>query len=84
VRMREFAHARPRYGYRRIHMLLRREGSAINIKRVRRIYQLESLQLRHRLSRRKHASLHRGIPPAARCARALEYGVGGAGRWIGS
>jgi putative transposase len=37
----------------------------INMKRVRRLYRLEGLQLRHRLRRRKHASLHRGVPPAA-------------------
>src|SRR5262249_54368516 len=59
------AHARPRYGYRRVHVLLRREGWKVNVKRVRRLYRLEGLQLRHRLRRRKHASFHRGIPPAA-------------------
>jgi putative transposase len=63
--MRELAQSRPRYGYRRVHVLLRREGWAVNMKRVRRLYRLEGLQLRHRVRRRKHASLHRGIPPAA-------------------
>jgi putative transposase len=63
--MRELAHARPRYGYRRVHVLLRREGWPVNLKRVRRLYCLEGLQLRHRVRRRKHASLHRGIPTAA-------------------
>jgi putative transposase len=65
VRMRELAQARPRYGYRRIHMLLRRDGWAVNMKRVRRLYRLEGLQLRHWVRRCKHASLHRGIPSAA-------------------
>jgi hypothetical protein len=64
-RMREVAQARPRYGYRRVHVLLRREGWQMNMKRVRRLYRLEGLQLRQRVRRRKHASLHRGIPPAA-------------------
>ncbi len=36
-----------------------------NMKRIRRLYRVEGLQLRHRVRRRKHASLHRGIPPAA-------------------
>ena len=63
--MREVAQARPRCGYRRVHVLLRREGWQVNMKRVRRLYRLEGLQLRHRVRRRKHASLHRGIPPAA-------------------
>jgi putative transposase len=35
------------------------------MKRVRRLYRLEGLPLRHRLRRRKHASTHRGVPPAA-------------------
>src|SRR5215470_12834701 len=65
VRMRELARARPRYGYRRIHVLLRRDGWAVNMKRVRRLCRLEGLQLRHRVRRRKHSSLHRGIPQAA-------------------
>jgi putative transposase len=64
-RMRELAQERPRFGYRRVHVMLRREGWKVNMKRVRRLYRLEGLQLRHRLRRRKHASLHRGIPPAA-------------------
>jgi putative transposase len=63
--MRELAQARPRQGYRRVHVPLRREGWPVNMKRVRRLYRLEGLQLRHRLRRRKHASLHRGIAPAA-------------------
>jgi putative transposase len=33
--------------------------------RVRRLYRLEGLQVRLRTRRRKRASLHRGIPPAA-------------------
>ena len=65
VRMRDLAQARPRFGYRRIHVLLRRDGWSVNMKRVRRLYRLEGLQLRFRVRRRKHASLHRGIPPAA-------------------
>jgi putative transposase len=64
-RIREFAQARPRFGYRRVHVLLRREGWHVNMKRVRRLYRLDGLQLRLRVRRRKHASLHRGIPPAA-------------------
>jgi hypothetical protein len=68
IRMRELAQARPRYGYRRVHVLLRRDGWPVNMKRVRRLYRLEGRQLRYRLRRRKHASQHRGIPPAASAA----------------
>jgi len=65
MRLRELAQSRPRYGYRRVHVLLRRDGWQVNMKRVRRLYRLEGLQLRARRPRRKHASQHRGIPPAA-------------------
>ena len=44
-------------------MLLRREGWAVNRKRVRRLYRLEGLQLRMRVRRRKHQALHRGAIP---------------------
>jgi putative transposase len=37
----------------------------VHVKRVPKLYRLEGLQLRYRLRRRKHASWHRGIPPAA-------------------
>jgi putative transposase len=63
MRIRDLAHARPRFGYARIWVLLRREGWAINRKRVRRLYRLEGLQVRMRIRRRKHMALHRGPAP---------------------
>lgn len=63
LRIRDLAHARPRFGYLRIWVLLRREGWAVNRKRVRRWYRLEGLQLRRRVRRRKHRALHRGPAP---------------------
>jgi putative transposase len=63
LRIRELAHARPRFGYWRIWVLLRREGWTVNHKRVRRLYRLEGLQLRMRVRRRKHIALHRGPTP---------------------
>jgi putative transposase len=63
MRIRELALARPRFGYNRIHTLLRREGWVINKKRVRRLYRLEGLQVRMRVRRRKHMALHRGVVP---------------------
>jgi putative transposase len=64
LRIRELAHARPRFGYLRIWVLLRREGWGVNRKRVRRLYRLDGLQLRMRVRRRKHIALHRGPAPA--------------------
>ena len=63
LRIRDLAHARPRFGYLRIWVLLRREGWAVNRKRVRRWYRFEGLQLRMRVRRRKHIALHRGPAP---------------------
>lgn len=63
TRIRELAHARPRFGYNRIWVLLRREGWWVNKKRVRRLYRLEGLQVRTRIRRRKHQGLHRGPAP---------------------
>jgi len=63
LRIRDLAHARPRFGYLRIWVLLRREGWLINRKRVRRLYRLDGLQLRMRVRRRKHIALHRGPAP---------------------
>jgi putative transposase len=63
LRIREIAHARPRFGYQRIHVMLRREGWAVNKKRIRRLYRLDGLQLRMRIRRRKHMCLHRGPVP---------------------
>lgn len=66
LRIREIAHARPRFGYLRIHVMLRREGWPVNKKRVYRWYRLEGLQIRMRVRRRKHMCLHRGPVPQAK------------------
>ena len=63
MRIRELARRRPRFGYLRIHVMLRREGWLINHKRVHRLYRLEGLQVRMRVRRRKRLSLHRGPVP---------------------
>jgi putative transposase len=52
MRIKEIAAIRIRYGYKRIHTLLRREGWKINHKRVYRIYLQEGLNLRHKRKRK--------------------------------
>ena len=42
-RLRELAESRPRWGMRRLHVLLRREGWHVNHKRVERLYREEGL-----------------------------------------
>lgn len=51
--MKQLAQQWPRFGYRRLHVLLRRSGLGINHKRVQRLYREEGLALRRR-KRRKH------------------------------
>jgi putative transposase len=46
-RIKEICQTRLRYGYRRVHVLLRREGWPINQKKTRRIYRELGLQLRN-------------------------------------
>jgi putative transposase len=52
-RIREIATTRVRYGYRRIHVLLRREGWRVNAKRVYRLYREMGLNLRNKTPRRR-------------------------------
>ncbi len=70
MRIREIAESRPRFGFQRIHVVLRREGWPVNKKRIHRLYRLEGLQVRMRVRRRKRLSLHRG--PAHRPVAANE------------
>ncbi len=53
TRIREICETRVRYGYRRVHVLLRREGWLINQKRTRRVYNELGLQLRHKTPKRR-------------------------------
>ncbi len=64
MRLRDLALARPRYGYRRLTILLHREGWQVNSKRVYRLYREEGLTVRVK-RRRKLASHARARPPAA-------------------
>ena len=46
-RIREIAMNRPRFGYLRVHVMLRREGWAINKKRVWRLYRLDACRRKY-------------------------------------
>ena len=52
-RIREICETRVRYGYRRVHVLLEREGWGTNIKRTYRIYRDLGLQLRNKTPKRR-------------------------------
>jgi putative transposase len=53
----KLSEAHPRYGYRRITALLRREGLTINAKRVQRLRRMEGLQVRQRQRRMRRMGL---------------------------
>ncbi len=61
-RLRELADQRRRFGYRRLHVLLRGEGHALNRKKTQRLYREEGLAVRRRRSRRRIAVARTPIP----------------------
>ena len=62
-RMKEIAASRVRFGYRRITVMLRREGWKVNAKRVYRLYSEEGMQLSRKKPMKKRVS-HRRITSA--------------------
>lgn len=64
IRLRDLAAARVRYGYRRLHVLLQREGWQINHKRVYRLYQQEGLSLRLKRAKKRVSAARVPCPPA--------------------
>lgn len=66
MRIKEVAAVRVRYGYKRIHVLLRREGWRINHKRVYRIYCGEELNLRRKRPRKRTSEHFRLFRESAR------------------
>lgn len=52
-RMKAIAHERRRFGYRRLHVLLKREGHAVNHKKLFRLYREEKLTVRRRGGRKR-------------------------------
>ena len=65
ARINEIAATRVRYGYPRIHILLRREGWVVNRKRVYRIYREEGLSMRLKTPRRRKSAVVRTERPTA-------------------
>ena len=63
IRLKDLAAARIRYGYRRLHVLLRREGWQVNHKRVYRLYTQEGLGIRTRKPKRNHTARDQMVRP---------------------
>jgi len=74
-RLKTLAHERRRFGYRRLHVLLRREGHAVNRKRVQRLYREEKLTVRRRGGRKRALGERRPmeIPQSANQRWSLDF-----------
>jgi putative transposase len=66
-RIKEICQTRVRYGYRRVHVMLRREGWVINEKKTRRVYNEMGMQLRNKTPKRRvKAALRADRTPPSR------------------
>ena len=74
-RLKALANERRRFGYRRLHVLLRREGYAVNRKRVQRLYREEKLTVRRRGGRKRAMGVRRPIetPVAANQRWSIDF-----------
>jgi len=61
-RMRILAREKPRYGVRRLHLLLRKEGLVINHKRTERLYRQEALAIRTKPRKKLPLALRVPLP----------------------
>ena len=64
TRLRELAAVRRRFGWRRLQVLLSREGVHMNHKKLRRLYTEERLQVRRRIGRKRTAVTRVPLLPA--------------------
>jgi len=72
TRLVELAREKPRFGYRRLHVLLRRCGEHVNHKRVHRVYREAGLMIQRK--KRKHC-VRAGTPLQARTAANQEWAL---------
>jgi transposase InsO family protein len=73
-RLEKLAREKPRYGYRRLHVLLERDGEVVNHKRVYRIYREAGLTLRRKKRKRcVRVSTPLGVYTAANQEWALDF-----------
>jgi putative transposase len=75
TRIRDIASERRRFGYRRVHVLLQREGVQVNHKKLRRLYAEEKLQVKRRGGRKRALGTRRPmtIPDAPNRRWSLDF-----------
>ena len=71
-RLVELAREKPRFGYRRLHVLLRRSGEQVNHKRLHRVYREAGLAIRRK--KRKHC-MREGKPLQVRTSANQEWAL---------
>ncbi len=78
IRLRDLAAGRAHYGYRRLHILLLREGWQVNHKLIYRLYVEEGLQMRRKRPRRnRQLPSSRDASGGPSGQRELEHGLPG-------
>jgi putative transposase len=86
MRLRELAASRGRFGYRRLTVLLRRDGGRVNAKRIYRLYTEEGLtvrpQVRVRAARRHRVPQTVATAPTQRWSRDFMSERVADGRWV--
>jgi len=70
-RLRELAAEQRRFGYRRLHILLRAEGHVLNRKKARRLYREEGPTVRKRKGRKRATGMRAPIPGRGEAQRPL-------------
>ena len=75
VRIRDLAAAHVRYRYRRITVLLKREGWSVGKKRVYRIYKAEGLEVRTKKLKKRAAKRRVSLPAASAAQERLVDGL---------
>ena len=73
VRLRELAASRVRYGYRRLTVLLKREGWPVNAKRIYRLYTEEGLMVR--TTQRKKRAQRQRVPQGSAVGRNQKWSM---------
>jgi putative transposase len=75
AKIREVAAERRRFGYRRIHVMLRRDGIVMNQKKLRRLYAEERLQVKRRGGRKRALGTRRpmAVPSAPNQRWSLDF-----------
>jgi putative transposase len=72
-KLRDLANQRRRFGYHRLHILLRREGMMINRKKTQRLYREEGLAVRRRRSRKRAVGTRAPAPALANQRWSLDF-----------